>query len=447
MFFTLYPNKDNTITNVNIRNVGKTGSNSGASEISELYVLTSSVSGRGISRILMEFDLSELSSSISSAEIPSSSVRYVLSFKSADHYETVPSSFDIEVYPVSKSWDEGRGISMYDEGLKDSGFSNWNSARSVVSWDNPGSDYITSISASQRFDSGFEDLSVDISNIVYAWLTGGVPNNGLLIKFADSYETGSSDLYVKKFYSRHTHVPRRKPRIDAFWYKVNQDDRENIKYDTSGNLYYYRQINGSFQDLSGEVFVDILNSSSTVVQTLTASKEDTGIYKVSNVLVSETSSTIFFRDVWFSSSSQYFTGSFRPLYSTGSTSVDSLDIDIHLPNLHSEYSQNQKVTIRVVAKEKDYKPAIRLSGAVGNGEIFLSSSYFRIENANTEEVIVDFSTGSLEYSKLSYDKDGNYFTIWTNSFPAQNIYKVKILTNYNGQKIVFDKNWKFKINE
>ncbi len=447
MIFTSFASKDNTISNVNIRNSSKTGSNCGASEILEMYVLTSSASGRGLSRILINFDISELSSSISRGEIPSSSVKFQLTLKSADHYETTPYSFDIEAYPVSRSWDEGRGISMYDEGLKDLGVSNWRNATSVASWASPGSDFISSISSSQHFETGFEDLSIDVSNIVYAWLTGGVQNNGILLKYSDAYETGSADFYVKKFYSRQSHVPSRKPKLDALWYQVNQDDRENVKYNLSGNLYYYRQIDGHFKNLDSEVFVHILNSSSTVVQTLTASRESEGVYKVSGVVVSPTSSTIYFRDVWFSGSTQYFTGSFLPVYATGSYSIDNLDIDLHLPNLKPSYDKNQKILLRVVAKQTDYRPAIRLSGTVGNGEIFLSSSYFSILNADTEDVLVDFSTGSVEYSKLSYDKDGNYFSVWTNSFPEQNIYKIKILVNYNGQKLIFDKNWKFKINE
>lgn len=443
MFFTIFPNKNNTITDVSIKGRSKKGSNSGASEICEIF----SLSGSGKSRILMRFDISQFENLVSLGDAPSSSVEFKLFLKSSDHYETTPTSFDLEVIALSRSWDEGIGVSMYDEGRLDNGFSNWNSASSTTAWTTPGADIISSLSKSQHFDSGFEDLNIDISNIVYAWLTGGVTNNGVLIKFSSQIENSSQDYYIKKFYSKNSKVAERRPKINAFWTKVDQDDRENVKYGISASLYYYRQINGHFQDPASQLFVNILNSSSTVVQSLTASRESLGIWKVSNVQVQPTSSTEYFRDVWFSGANQYFTGSFRPTYESGSISVDNLDIDLHMPNLRPNYLTDQKVVLRLVAKEKDYKPAIRLTASVGNGEIFLSSSFFSIENAETNETIIPFSTGSNQYGRLSYDKDGNYFTIWTKSLAPENIYKVKFLVEYNGQKLIFDKNWKFKINE
>lgn len=446
MYYCIFPSKDNTITNAKVDNVGRSGSNSGKSEILELYVLSESVSSRGKSRILIQFDLNGLSSSISAGEIPTSSVEYTLKLKNSNHYETIPYSYDVSVHMLTKSWDEGRGYSMYDEGLKDAGVSNWVMATSVVSWGSQGADFTSSIiSGTQHFEDGDEDLSIDVSNIVYAWLTGGVINNGFLIKYTDPYETGSSDLYVKKFYSRHAHKPERVPKLEAKWAEQKQDDRENINYNNTGSLYYYRTIRGVYTSAPGTVYVNIINSSSTVVQTITASLVSTGIYHASGVFVTFTSSTSIYRDVWFNSTQQLFTGTFMPTFATGSQYNPYSEIDLSLINIRPEYDRDQKVTINVLCREKDYKPIVRVSGTVNPSCILLKDAYFRIENEETEEVIVDYSTGSVSYSKLSYDENGNYFKLWTNSFSPGYRYKIKILANYNGEKIIFDKNWCFKI--
>lgn len=444
MYYSIYPNKDNTITDVEIDASAKTGSNSGYSEILELYSLTSSVSNRGKSRILLQFDLNALSASVASGEIPSSSVQYRLRLKNANHYETLPSSFVVQVSQLSRSWNEGRGLAMYDEELKDAGYSNWTHATSLIQWTTEGGDFDVTRAVTQSFDYGDEDLDIDVSDIVGSWLTGGISNNGFMIKFLDAHETGSSDLYVKKFFSRHAHMPERRPRLEALWEDTIQDDRNNFYYKITGSLYYYRMINGQPQNY-GDLFVDILNSSSTVVQTVTASLSEAGIYHASGVFVQHTSSTQIFRDVWFNASEQLFTGTFSPTFATGSIFYNYNELDVLIPNIRSEYGLGQKVILNVFGKEKNYAPALRKSGSVEPSPIVFKDAYYSIMNADTEEVLVNFSTGSTKYSKLSYDKNGNYFTLWTDGFAEESLYKIRILVNYNNQKFIFDKNWKFKI--
>lgn len=448
MIFSYFPTKDNTITNATINGTAKTGSNQGRSEVLDLFYLpqaSSSVS-YGKSRILLQFDVSQLSSSVASGLIPSSSVEYRLKLKSAEHSESLPESFDIEICPVSRSWDEGSGLSNYDEQLKHSGFSNWNNATSIQTWSLTGSDFLTTVTASQHFDTGEEDLDVDISSIVYAWLTGGLVNNGLVLKYPSVYENGNNELFIKKFFSRHSHVPERIPRLEARWDNtVYQDDRNNVAYSKSSNLFYYRSINGQYENASNELFVNIVNSSGTVFQTLTASLKETGVYCASGVLLNFTSSVRTYNDVWFSGSSQYYTGSFSPFFSTGSNSLQIGDLVVNITNLKSQYFQDENAFIRVFARPKDYKPAIKKSGSLDVYPIYLRDSYYEISNAETEEVLVPFSTGSNKFTKLSYDKDGNYFRFNFQNLPKYGLYKIRILVNYNSEKNIFDGNWLIKI--
>lgn len=446
MYFSVFPNKDTTITNVDIDSSPKTGSNSGKSEIAELFVLTSSAGYRGISRVLMQFDLTGLSQSISDNLIPSSGVQYKLVLKDAPHVETVPYDFDIELFMLTKSWTEGRGLANYDENLVDGGNANWKNASSLELWGSVGGDFTGSLSATAHFTEGTEDLNIDISHFVYAWLTGGVSNNGLIIKYTDFYETGSSDLFNKKFFTRHVHKPERTPRLDCLWTDFLQDDRSNMHYNVSGVLYYYNIVNGQYKNVSEPLYVDILNSSSTVIQTLTASKHSTGKYSVSGVLVSPTSSTQIFRDVWFNTS-QLFTGNFTLTYSTGSSIGYSNELAVRLASFSPTYSKEQKATITVLTTEKDYKPAVRKSGSTTVDVINVQEMYYSIENADSEEVIIGFSTGSNKYSKLSYDSRGNYFVLDMNSLLPGSRYKIKFLADYGGYKKIYDGDWTFRVDE
>tara|TARA_A100001515_G_scaffold144460_1_gene148570 strand:- start:1323 stop:3152 length:1830 start_codon:yes stop_codon:yes gene_type:complete len=130
-----YATKDNTITNAfedNLTTRG-TGSNMGASDILEtfsIYGQGSSSSGLSseLARTLIEFNITEISSSRQTGTIPASgSVSFYLKMYNAPHSQTVPSSFTLDVQGVSGSWQEGYGIDMdFYEDLTNDGFgSNW----------------------------------------------------------------------------------------------------------------------------------------------------------------------------------------------------------------------------------------------------------------------------------------------------------------------------------
>ncbi len=450
MFFTIYASKNNTITDVAIKGTSKTGSNSGRSEVLELFVLpaVSSSATFGKSRALMQFDLTELSQSIVDGDTPSTGVTFKLRLRDAPHVETLPSSFDLVAFPLSKSWDEGRGLALVDEKREDGGFSNWIDAQSLVAWDLTGSDFITSsVSGTQHFDFGDENLEMDVTNLVYEWLTGGLDeeNNGLVLKYIDAHETGNLEFFTKKFFSRHAHKPERIPRIEALWEDFKQDDRSHIHYGVSGSLFLYRIIDGFPQNAAGSLFVDIINSSSTVVQTITSSLSETGIYEASGVFVTLTSSTQIYRDVWFTANVQLFTGTFAPTFASGSELFNFDELVIDLPNLKRNYNLDQTLFVRVLARMRDYKPALRRSGSIEPSPIFLKEAFYEITNEQTEEVLIPFSTGSVKFSKLSYDGKGNYFELRTNNLVRNGFYRIKIRADHNNQTLVFDKDWFLKI--
>lgn len=82
----------------------------------------------------------------------------------------------------------------------DKGVSNWISASQGIIWTNTGSDFYNSATSSQIFDSGFEDLSVNITPLVEEWLGAVKPNNGLIVKLTGSLETRFCFILYKKVF-------------------------------------------------------------------------------------------------------------------------------------------------------------------------------------------------------------------------------------------------------
>ena len=111
-------NADNTITNAFKSDLSTraTGSNMGASDILEVFSLyghgdtTASVE---LSRALLQFPVSTISTDRTANTIPASgSVSFYLRMFNAKHSEQLPKNFTVNVIPVSQSWQEGHGLDM-----------------------------------------------------------------------------------------------------------------------------------------------------------------------------------------------------------------------------------------------------------------------------------------------------------------------------------------------
>ena len=142
-----YLTKDNTLTNAFKSNLQTraTGSNMGASDILETFVIhgqtSASISATNAeqSRVIIEFDMEDILSDISDGTVPSSSVDYVLRLYNAPHAGTTPLSYSLDVGMLAADWNEGRGLDM--ENYSDFGYSNWIQPKSTTTWNVTGGDY------------------------------------------------------------------------------------------------------------------------------------------------------------------------------------------------------------------------------------------------------------------------------------------------------------------
>ena len=141
-----FATKDNTITNAfksNLTTRG-TGSNMGQSDILEVFSIfgqASSSSGLSseLSRVLIEFDTTDIAADRTAGTIPASgSVSFYLKMFNAEHGQTLPKNYTMEIKAITGSvatqeWEEGLGLDM--EGYTDSTVggpgSNWINASST----------------------------------------------------------------------------------------------------------------------------------------------------------------------------------------------------------------------------------------------------------------------------------------------------------------------------
>ena len=159
---------------------------------------------------------------------------------------------------LSQSWSEGRGLDM--DNYTDLGVSNWISCSAGIAWSNPGGSYHkgANYSSSISFDTGLEDISIDVSEQVYKWLDS-TDNDGFLLKFPDSVVSGSSTLYTKKFFSRTSEYYFYRPTLEARWDDARKDNRGNFLISSSiapasdnlNTLYLYNVVRGQLANIPG----------------------------------------------------------------------------------------------------------------------------------------------------------------------------------------------------
>jgi hypothetical protein len=63
---------------------------------------------------------------------------------------------------------------------------------------------VVSFESSQVFQSGQEDLNINVTRIVSGVLAGMIPESGFRLSFTSSQETDSRTRFVKRFASRNT---------------------------------------------------------------------------------------------------------------------------------------------------------------------------------------------------------------------------------------------------
>jgi len=453
MLKKIYANADNTITNAHkptsngFSAIRATGSNMGAADILEIFGLYHSynTSSAEISRALIQFPVNEISSMRSTGEIPASgSVNFFLSLKDAPSQETLPSDYTISVYAIGALWQEGFGLDMdnYSDITNDSVGSNWIMRSGSTPWTSVGGDFLASSLVNQSIVKGDEDLNVDVSDIVENWIKGsgggGYANYGFLIKLSASFEpfstgespdidnlTGSTrSYYTKRFFARNTEYYFKRPCLEIKWDDSRKDDRGNFYTSSSlapaadnlNTLYLYNFVRGQLKNIpavgTGEIFVDLYatlggNALTQCIKTpATGGYIDTGIYTCS-VCVNTTASLV--RDVWHTGGVEYHTGSISTIDLSAVTTNQNSKYIISLTNHKKQYHREEIANINVFVRPKDWSPNIFTVAQSTVTNTIIEEMHYKVERSVDNFIVLDYATGSIKNTQLSYNNDGNYF--------------------------------------
>ena len=428
---------DNTITNAHVgssENLRATGSNTGRSDVLEIYSIygRATTSSAELSRIITKFDIDKMVSDRASGILPQQgSVSFYLRLFNAETSKTVPENFTLITEPITQDWDEGYGLDL--ENYKDKGPSNWIKATADNDWVSEGGDYDPTLSYSTDFETGLEDLQLNITDLVEEWLDGSRENYGVGVRLTSSQEAYSNDnldgttqsFYTKRFFARGTEFFYKKPSIEARWNSSRKDDRGNFYMSSSlasaedniNTLYLYNIVRGRLTNIpsvgEGEIYVNLYDGdggttplSQAISTPATGGFVSTGIYSCS-VCIEGDYDTL--RDVWFVGEQEFYAGTIKPkTLSSYGYSPNSRKL-VKITNFEHLYSNDENVRFNVYIRERNWSPTIYTVATASPENTIIQSASYRIYRELDGLEIIPHGTGSDKQTLLSYDSNGNYF--------------------------------------
>ncbi len=458
--------KDSVITNAYMGNFQDTGedANMGAADILEVFSIFGQINSGSVerARTLVQFPIDDIVSDRSAGTLPASgSVSFYMRLFNAPHADTLPKDYTMVIAPISGSWSEGHGLDM--ENYLDKAAVNWLSASSGVLWNSEGGDFYDTPRYEKYFDTGIENLEVDITPLVEMWIDDTVPNNGVGIFLSGSYEDGTLEesYYVKKFFARGTEFFYAKPIIEARWNSAKTDDRGYFyasssladATDNANTLYFYNIIRGRKRNIpsvgTSNIYVNLYDTDTGAPVNgtpITGGWVETGIYTAS-VTIATTAS--YLSDVWFNGSgTQFYTGSIKVHSHAASDSLTKTRYITSLKNAKSAYSrEEQEVQFRLYTRLYDWSPTIYTVATTTPETSIIKEMYYKIKRFSDDNTFVDWGTGSIEYTKLSYDKEGSYFELDMSLFEVGYSYGLYLM-QYDGYEYrQLENSFKFKVEE
>jgi hypothetical protein len=185
---------------------------------------------KDVSRALIQFGVNDLVSGVESEQIRLEKATLVLRETES---EELPLEFSLYGFPIMGDWEMGIGT-RFDE-ISTTGVTwKYREGDSKYEWGIPteggnynglGGVWYTGSFGVQEYQYNTQDVQMDITEIVHNWVSGSIPNNGIMLKYDSSLENDTSDYGILKFFSKETNTIYQ-PKLCINWDDSLYDNEE-----------------------------------------------------------------------------------------------------------------------------------------------------------------------------------------------------------------------------
>ncbi len=191
-------------------------------EISKLYYGNI----KDIAHALLKFEVGYLSASLSNNTLKMNEATLVLKETKS---EEIPLEYTIYANAVSGAWEMGKGTRF--DNISTTGVTwNYREGDSKLEWlqnnFNPGTaasvnngvggTWWTGYQASQNFNYQTADINMDVKSLLRSWMSGSIPNDGIILRHAVDKEADTQDYGAIKVFSKETNTIYQ-PKIRIGW--------------------------------------------------------------------------------------------------------------------------------------------------------------------------------------------------------------------------------------
>jgi len=133
------------------------------------------------------------------------------------------------------------------------------------------------------------------------------------------------------------------------------------------------------------------------------------------------------------------------IFDTGSsvnTIIDTSRLVASIDNNASTYRLGSVTKMRINCRPQFPTRVFQTSSLYTTNYYLPTASYYAIKDLDTNEFIIDFDD---TYTKISADEQSSYFTLYMNGLEPERYYQILLKTNIDGETIILDDNYYFKI--
>ncbi len=514
MYRSLKADKDAYITDRIIRGQRRTNASTGEAGSLDLYKVyglnkSGSNSLAELTRLLVHFDLDPLRHAHASGVIDISSPTFNVTLKLHDVYggQTTPRNFEVKVYPLSQSWDEGRGrdvifyqdsdtvnflTASYTNGIASTWFASGANAKGLLGSVNI--DLISSASlgagivnlaTSQVFVDGTEDLEVDVTRVVSATLAGLLPDHGFRVSFTETQEDDARTRFVKRFGSRQAVDFNKRPQLITRYNDSKISHQSAFYFDEPGTIFMQKYVRGAPANVvSGSSLTQITGAncmllklwtyystsngylqhsqSVTVSQHLVGNVYTTGLYSatftvnstdanirqlITNASLSGSNRHVRFNQIWSSldGTVAYHSSTLDvKLPDTTLGPFRSRQYHVNVPNTALEYSPTDAVRFRCFVFDR-LNPTYTYVRVPQEEKSLILEAHYSIRDVISDKVVVPFDR-TYNSTRMSSDSEFLYFDVWMETLEPGRSYALDIMIVDGGQEeIVYDASPAFRV--
>ena len=114
-------------------------------------------------------------------------------------------------------------------------------------------------------------------------------------------------------------------------------------------------------------------------------------------------------------------------------------------NLRPEYSDSETARFRFYVRKKGWNPTVYTKATQNNEIEIIDDAYYKIYRVGDDYSVIDYGTGSLNHTRLSYDSSGNYFDLDMSLLQKDYAYGIKLVFYENGKYVEQSQTFKFRV--